>query len=259
MANAAILAVNLADAASVTADSEALSMPASLLQNVHVRKRWRSTAATAAILCDLGASLSPDTFGLFGLTVGAGATCRLRVSTVDATGAAGDALDTGVLTSSSAWFDPDYGAFVYASAAVTGRYVRFDLADAGADYVEAGRLVAGVRTAFGANFTPGSTRGRVDLSRRTRTQGGQMLLDRKPKARTLALDFDFLTAAEWAATLEAADRDNGLTDDVLLILDPTGDNVARDAIWGLLTDLSPVAFTAIPDIVSKQYRLEERL
>ena len=260
MANASILSVNLADAGVVTADSEAEAMPASLLQVEHVRKRWRGDGPAAYVVCDLGALHDVDTVALLGMTVGDAATVRLRISTADATGAAGDALDTGVLTSASEWFDPDYGALVYAGAAVvSGRYVRIDLAETDALYLEAGRLVVGERITFEANFRPGSARGRNDLSRKTRTQGGQTLIERKARPRTLDLAFDWVTLAEWEAIVEPVDRDRGVTEDVLVILDAEGDNVPRDAVWGLLSDISPVAFTAIPDVFTKQYRLEERL
>lgn len=269
MANASILATNLADDGVVSADAEEDTMPASLLQVTHVRKRFRSSNPSVAILCDLGALADVDTVALLGLASSLGtrrekpsaaATVRLRISTVDATGAAGDALDTGVLASGSQWFDHAYGSLVWAgAAAVSGRYIRLDFADAGADYVEAGRLVAGERATFSANFRPGSGRGRTDLSRKTQTQGGQTLIERKARRRTLDLAFDWVTLADWEAIVEPIDRDSGVTEDILVILDAEADNVPQGAIWGLMADISPVSFAAIPDVFSKQYRIEERL
>lgn len=260
MANASVLTENLADSGTITADVEEEAMPVSYLQVQHVEKRWRAVAAAATVLCDLGASSAIDTVALLGMTVGSTATVRIRISTADATGAAGDALDTGVLASGSQWFDATYGSVVYAGAAVvTGRYVRIDIAEAGAVMIEAGRLVVGARSTFTYNFTPGSSRGRNDLSRRKRTEGGQMLVERKRRPRTLSLDFDFVTAAQWQAIVEPIDRDIGLTDDILFVIDAESGNVPRDAVWGFVTDLTAVPYTAIPDIVTKQYRLEERL
>lgn len=253
------LRTNLADAGTVAADTEVSAMPATLVQGVHVRKRWRSTANAAYLLCDLGASLAPNSFALFGLTINPGATCRLRVSTADATGAAGDALDTGALADGSTYLDANYGSFVWIGDAVTGRYVRFDLSDPAGSFVEAGRMVVGVRSALAANFVPGSARGRTDLSRRVRTEGGQTLIQRRAVARTLDLSFDWIEHAEWESLVEPIDRDSGLTEDILAIVDENSSNLPRDSVWGLVSDTSPVGFTPIPDVYSKQYRIEERL
>lgn len=260
MSNAAILFRNLADAAFVSASDAVAGMPASLLQVEHVRKVWRVEGASAYVLCDFGAAVDLDTVGLFGMNAGATATVQLRLSTADATGAAGDALDTGALASGSQFFDADFGSLVWAgAAAVTGRYLRIDIAQAGAAYLEAGRLVAGERAAFAANFTPGSGRGRIDPSIRTTTLGGGTLLDRKRRKRFLDLSFDWVTAAEWAAIVEPIERERGLTDDVLVMTNDESDNLPRDAVWGLLADLSPAQFTGIVDVVATKYRVEERL
>lgn len=255
----AFLRTNLTDAGTVTAETQVTAMPASLVQGVHVRKRWRSTANAAYLLCDLGASLAPNSFALFGLTLNAGATCRLRVSTVDSTGAAGDALDTGALADGSTYLDADYGSFVWLGDAITGRYVRFDLSDPAGAFVEAGRMVVGVRASLAANFVPGSARSRVDLSRRARTEGGQTLIQRRARFRTLDLSFDWVEQAEWETLVEPIDREAGLTEDILAIVDENSTNLPRDTVWGLVSDMSPVGFTPIPDVYSKQYRIEERL
>lgn len=268
MANAAVLWTNLADAddAVITADSEATTMPVSRLQTEHVRKGYRSVGTPAAIICDLGESKTIDTVALLGMfsattgePMGPTSTVRLRISTADATGAAGDALDTGTLTFGSQWFDYRYGAFVYAGDEVSGRYVRIDVDDPGAGYVDAGRLVIGCRTAFATNFIPNSARGWNDYSSVSRSQGGQKHFDRRPKARTLDINFDAVTATEWAAVVEEIDRDKGITEDMLWIIDPSSTNVARDSIWGTMVDISPSIFTQIVELYTKAYRLEERL
>lgn len=257
MANAALLYENLADVGAISASGAVASMPASLLLNPHIQKRWRCLGASAYFVCDLGASQAPDVIALLGLTLGASGTVRLRVSTDDATGAEGDSLDTGVLTSSSAYFDPDYGAFIYVGDAAEGRYIRFDLADAGAAYLEAGRLVAGVRTAFETNYSQASSRGWQDPSRKTKTEGGQTLVQRRPKFRLFDFGFDFVT--QWASLVEVVDRRCGTTEDVMLIENPESDNLPRDCVWGQVADLTPIALTPISDVVTKQYRIEERL
>lgn len=260
MSNAALLWRNLADAGLLTASAAVSGMPVSQLQGEHVRKPWRAAGASAHVICDFGAAVDLDTVGLFGITAGASATARLRLSTADATGAAGDALDTTAVASGTQFFDVDHGALVWAgAAAVTGRWLRIDLAEPGAAHLEAGRIVAGARTAFATNFAPGSGRGRIDPSIRTATLGAGTLIDRRRSRRFLDLGFDWVTAAEWADIVEPIERERGLTDDVLVMIDPESTNLPRDTVWGLLSDMSPSQFTAIPDLVSTRYRVEERL
>lgn len=262
MANAALLYNNLADAGSVTASTAAALMPVSrLLAGVspHIEERWRSSAEPAYFICDLGSSKSVDTVAVFGLTVAAGSTFRVRGSTADATGAAGDAFDSTVL-STGTYFDPAYGAIVWLrSAPATCRYIRVDLVDTPASYVEAGRLVVGARTAFTYNFAPGMARAWVDRSRKVKTSGGQSLIWVDNKFRTIDLNLEWVTAAQRDSLLEAIDLANGQHVDVLLILDTDSTNLPRDSIWGLISEPSPTLATAIPDIVSRSFKIEERL
>ncbi|KRE08168.1 hypothetical protein ASE61_00690 [Bosea sp. Root670] len=82
---------NLADAGSLAASSGAARMPVSLLQNVHVARKWRSLDGAAQFLiCDLGSLQMLDTIGLFGLTLALGHVARIRVSALDNTGLVGD-------------------------------------------------------------------------------------------------------------------------------------------------------------------------
>lgn len=259
MANAAIAYENLADAATVTAQTAASLMPVTRVQNEHVRRRWRSTANSAWLLCDLLANTAIDTIGLFGLTLASGATIRIRVSTSAGGATSGDLLDVTVDTS-DAEFDENYGALVYlCAAALTGRYVRFDITDSAASYVEAGRLFVGNRTEFTYKYGPGSSRGWTDPSARQKTLGGQTLIDDRPPYRFLDLSFDWVTEAQRDGLVETIDRVNGRRVDVLLIENTESTNLPMHSVWGLVTELTPAVATAIPDIFSKQYRVEERL
>lgn len=261
MANAAIAHENLADAGSLTATSEAFLLPVLNLQDPHIGRRWRSETGSESCILDLGAMTSIDTIRLSGLTGSVGETVRLRLSTVDTSGAAGDVLDTGILASgATAYFDIDYGTLCYLLAAPTScRYVRIDLADVGADYVEAGRLFVGLREAFTYNFVPGATIGWVDRSKRQEARGGQTLIWNDNSYRQVEINLEWVTEAQRYGIVETLDRVNGQNTDVLLILDTDSDNLARDSIWGLVSDLTPVAFTNLIGIFTKQYRVKERL
>jgi hypothetical protein len=253
MASAAIAYRNLADDALLTVSSQELSLPALNLQNAHVARRWRTLFASGNVTFDLGALVSLDTIGVFGMTMSSAGTIRARVSSVDPTGAAGDLYDSGVVA-----VDSDYNVHLsLLTVPVSGRYVRFDLADSGS-YVEAGRVFVGLRTSFGINFDYGWQRAYVDRSIRTKTRGGQTLVWHDNNYRTLDLTFGFLSVAERNGLVETIDRVNGQNTDVLFITDPESSNLARDSIWGLISNLSPVVQPMF-DRFSKQYQIEERL
>jgi hypothetical protein len=255
MANAAIAYNNLADAGVIVASDQELTLPASNLQNPHVARRWRSRFAPAFALVDLGAATPIDTVALFGMTLGAAGTVRARISSSDATGAAGDVFDSGTVP-----VDANYGTYIgLLGAPASGRYVRFDLADTGAAFVEAGRVFVGTRTAFTYNHIYGWQRGWVDRSVRTKTRGGQTQIWNDNQYRTLDLTFDFVTEAQMNDLVEAIDVANGQRKDVLMIRDPASSNLARDSIWGLISDLTPASQPTFFDIYSREYKLEERL
>lgn len=173
---------------------------------------------------------------------------------------AADVLDTGALASGSLNWDADYGSFVYLAAApVSGRYVRIDLADPTAAYVEAGRLVVGLREALATNFAPGSQFDWVDPSVVRRSKGGQFLTWQRPGYRSANLTFGWVSDAQRRDLIERLGRVAGRHEDVLLVLDPDeAASLPYVTIWGLIADASPAAWTEIADLHSKQFRIEER-
>lgn len=255
MANAAIAYINLADAGSfLSVSSQTTTMTIANLFNRHVQRRWRSTTNSANFVLDLGGSKSIDTAGLFGMTMTAAGTIRVRLSTADTTGAAGDAYDSGVVAVNSS-----YGAHVsLMPAPVTARYVRIDLSDASATFVEAGRLFIGVRSSLTYNFSYGWQKGFMDRSIRTKTRGGQTQVFIDNSYRMLDVTFATLSAAERNALIEEVDRVNGQNTGVLFIIDPDSAVLARDSIWGLIVEPTTVSESHF-GVFTKQYKIEERL
>ncbi len=231
MARAALLYRNLADSAVLSAGSSSSRLPPALLQDPQLGVVWRSALGTSAtwLLADLGAARSIDTVVLLNSNLSASATRRLRLSTSDATGAAGDVHDSGT---GLAGIDPDYGAFfALRPAPVTCRYVRLDLADASLDWLEAGRLIIGRRWQPERNFRTGWARGVIDASEVTETRGGDEWIEERPSRRLMSIELPALTQAEYrehGVQIEAG----GIKRDILLISDPDSDNLGRDSIWG---------------------------
>jgi hypothetical protein len=252
MSNNAIIAyVNLADAGSVTASSQALLLPVSNLKVPHIARKWRGGNGTSDyFICDLGSSQSVDTLAVLGLTANQ---IRLRISSSDATGASGDLFDSGVVG-----VDQNYLSNIsLLSAPVSGRYVRVDLTTTG-QFVEAGRLFVGLRTQFAYNFIPGWQRMWTDLSTRTKTLAGQTQVFPRGVFRTYTVNFDFLRQADRDGFVETIDMINAMKVDVLFVSNPASTNLSRDSVWGLMTAISPVVQPSVLTF-TKQYTIEERL
>jgi hypothetical protein len=260
MANAAIAYSNLADAGNLSTSSQSPTMPIANLQNPHIAVKWRSTVNDAYFIVDLLSAQSIDTILVRGIEASVSATIRVRVSLADSSVAVGELADSTALADGSAYFDLDYGALVYTLAApVTARYVRVDITDSAASYVEAGRLFVGLRTTFTYNYNWGWSLGYTDRSIKIKSRGGQTLVLPDNSFRTITVDFGWVSSAQRYGIVETVDRINGQNTDILLITDTASTNLARDSIWGLATGISTITNPALADIFGKQYQIEERL
>lgn len=264
MGNAAICGINLADLGRIGASSQVLAMSSGLIQSPHVEQRWRAQTNAASFVVDLLSLQEIDTIALRGLTMGSNGTVRLRASSADASGEAGDILDLAVAQGSQ-HLDTRYGALTYLfDDPEEVRYIRFDLYDPDALMVECGRAFVGLRTAFTYNFAYGWQVQWVDRSTRQKSRGGQTLTWQDNKYRVLDLSFEHVTEDQRFGIVEEIDRDNGLTQDVFVITDTASANLARDSILGLVSDITPViqpvgVWDANGPLYAKQYKIEERL
>lgn len=263
--------VNLFDSATVTVAGAAADMPASFLQQVDVGRKCRVVGTSMAILATYATNQSADTFALFGVgdaDVAAGAflssgTGRLRLSSSDATGAAGDVYDTTAL---SGLVDPNYQSLIHrASAIKTGwKFARWDLAQSGASYVQAGRGFIGTRTQVAYNFVAGAQCTVVDPSTKKTTDGGQTKIRVRPKYRVYEFNLQWVTEAQATSLVRAIDLANGAHVDLLMIFDPTSSNLGADSCWGLVDSVDPVSIPGVFDsagglIRSRAYKIVERL
>src|SRR5262245_54879167 len=98
---AALVITNLVDAETtiLSASNFVASAPPERLREEHVGRKWRDNAASTYILADLATSQSIDTVALLGVSdLGSSSSFQLRLSSVDATGVAGDIFNSGTLT-----------------------------------------------------------------------------------------------------------------------------------------------------------------
>lgn len=260
MSNAVLAYENYADAGSVTVSASLTLTPAIRLtsQFPQVAIKCRNTGENQwRVIVDLGQTRTFDVFGLLGTNLGSDAIDRIRLSTVDATAIAGDAYDSGPI---AAAIDAKYGALIRrAPAPVSGRYVGFDVQQAGVPYIEAGRVICAPSLQVEINFSPGWQRNRTDLSKRTESLSGTEYVDRRPQRRLWDVSFDFLNRAEADGFFESMSHAVGESDDVLLIAFPDSDNLGRDSIWGRLSATPVVAPYAMPNKFSKRMSIRETL
>jgi hypothetical protein len=265
MANPALLYENKADSGTLTASSWIASAPPSVLQNHHVRRRWMGRDGdTEQLVLDFGALTSIDTIALFGLAgfFSGGAqrnlseNCirRVRVSTVDPQ--AGDVHDSGA---AAGFIKSAYASLVELLATPQmARYVAVDLSEAGAEALLGGRFVAGLRNPFTYTFSWDWAEGYVDLSRRKKSAGGQLFIERDDRYRILEMTFDWVSEADRRGFLNEMDRINGMSRDILIIIDPASTDLTRDTIWGVPPDLSRFRQRQL-GLFNKTLSIEERL
>lgn len=211
------------------------SMPASNLQDAQprLRARFLADAGAFAILADAGAAVEVGAVLLASTTLQAADTLRLRGSTADATGAAGDALDVTLTATAS---DAGQGQVVRpVSPGAAFRYLRVDITCASGSVRDIGLLVAGPLLTLEVGIQ-GLTEGRVPFGQAlenpftgTRHDVPAPLGDPRFIGGALSL----LTQAEYLALRDAI---FAATD--ALVVPNTSDTQAeinRRSVWGRLT------------------------
>ncbi len=266
IARAQILFRNLADDGSVTASSWIASAPPARLQNHHTTRRWQGrNGDTESVLLTWDSAQSIDCVALFKCAgifddelspLTAAATTRVRVSSADLTGLAGDLYDSG--TAAGRINAAEAGLVCLLPAPVAARAVLIDVSQATATALLAGRLVAGLRDRFTISFSYGWTYGLADLSRKAKSAGGLTFVDRDDRYRIMSANFSALDPADRYGFVRDIDRLNGISQDVLFITDPASADVPADSVWGLMQDMSPPAQPSFA-LYSKSYTIEERL
>jgi hypothetical protein len=259
---AAVAYINLSDLGTVTASSSIALAPPATLQNPHVARKWRGrNGDTEVLVIDLLSVQPIDTVLLRGLNLSAAGITRLRISAADTSAQTGDLYDSTVQTG---LVDPAYQTLLFLlPAPVSGRYLRIDLSQPGAAYLEAGRLFVGLRQQFGINFSWGWNEQWVDRSRESESRGGQTYIDPDVSYRVWSLSFDYLTEDEKNQIIVELDRLNGIRTDFLMIADPASANLGRSSIWGRGKDVAPIfqpiGFTDSGGMFTKSFKIYERL
>lgn len=218
----------------MTTSTELPTLPALNLQHPFLSpNRWRSTANTATINADFGASYPVGVVALLKSNLTAAATFRLQLSANS--DMSSPTYDTGV-SQIAAGVDTNYGHLIHILAvAQAGRYLRLELTDASLSYIEAGRLWAGTKFQPTHNFAYDYRRTTIDSTRFAESEGGQTWVEVGVTKDEVRLHFEAFTDVEMQTDF-AAIRKLGRHKDILAVLNPASTNLGRDSIFGSIME-----------------------
>ncbi|MCA3332614.1 MAG: hypothetical protein INF63_16440, partial [Roseomonas sp.] len=178
-----------------SAQAAIATMPITNLQDPQPRRRVRLMGSSATITADLGAEVPLDCVALISTTLGAGALVQARLSNV--ANFSVTAADTGLLNAEAQ--DESQGNVVLVfPAPVTARYLRIDLNDGAAPFMDIGLLVAGQLWRLLRGTAYGIREGRVMLDRRDRNPytGAEFSVPAIVNPRMAAFTLPALSTAE---------------------------------------------------------------
>lgn len=217
---------NLADSAVLSASSASGSLTVGKLLIADVQDIWRAASSPAWFVADLGTAATVGAVGLMNSNAIPSDAVRLRVSSADPTGAAGDVYDTGSFLAPISIKKRLMALFI--EPAVSGRYVRIDLSQASAP--EVGRLYIGPTWTPTRNRAFGAEPAWRDWSSETLTRGLNLIRDRRARQKGFSFSLRGLTQAEVDGEIETLNEDIGTSADILVCLDV--DQPATKTIWG---------------------------
>jgi hypothetical protein len=245
---------NLIDTATLSTSSTASGFAVANLADEDIKKIWRaSSGASAWILADLLSSVSIGIVALVNTNLGLTTSVQVRLSTTDATGASGNAYNSGVIPAAC---DPTYRLFVHVlPSPASGRYLRID---GTLSTFEAGRWVAGPRFQPTRNLSFGAEDIFQDHSRITNSLSGVRWIDREEIQRGVRGTFNGLNVTEARGEIREINRVLGVNRDFLMLRDASSTNKGRDSLWGYLAQ--PLSYVQeLPDFIRADLEMWNRL
>jgi hypothetical protein len=219
---------NLADAGTVTASSALSALSADRVQAEDIEDVWRAATNPAWLLADLGSEMTVGIAALINSNAGLTDTARVRVSTVDASGSAGDAYDSGVFVTA---IDTVHEKLIhFIEPGVSGRYVLIDL-DQG-ETPEAGRLFIARGWTPTHNFSFGWEPLSRDWSISTMSLGLNLFKDKKRKQEGARFILNGITEDEYENQIRPLNRLAGTSREILVCRDINAANLGAMTYWG---------------------------
>lgn len=259
---AAFVFVNAATAASITASSSLTLAPPSKLQTDHVGEKWRTETDTAYLTIALAANTTIDSIGLFGLSLTTAGITRVRCSLSDVSAQDGAVYDSGSVAGRVSAYYGNLVALMPASASV--RYIRIDISEPGAAFVEAGFLMIGLKNQVTINFAFGASDAPIDPSVVTLAPfSGAEWIDQRQSYREWDFNFDFLNETERFGWVEDLDRLIGASKNIMMVRKCDSTNLGRDTLCGRVSNAPPTlnreGFISGGLAYSKAYKIKQRL
>jgi hypothetical protein len=203
---------------------------------------WQTPAgATSAhVVVDAGAAVAWGAFGLFNANLTPAATVRWRVGSDPAF--ATWAYDSGTPSGTVA---AGYRQSLHMPPTTqTARYMRVDIADPTnpEGVLRVAQMFAGAVRRPVRNFGFESAFARVSEFPAARTRGGQVIPDFRWAERAWAISFPSLADADVWSLAQELQRSAETGGNVLFVPFPSGADVSREAVFGLLSGASPVGW-----------------
>jgi hypothetical protein len=220
----------------LTASSFLELLAPSLLQNYNLHVGWRAVPGVedVTLFADLGASTTIGVMALLEFNGNPGASFRVRMSNSDPTAGTGEVYDSGTLTGA---FDPLFRHFVHLlPAPAAARYLRLDISQPSAEFIQAGGWVAGPTWQTSCSYKHGFSLGAEDADTITVTLGGSEWVTEGFSRRRFRGEWPRLTKAEVDTHGAFITQVVGRRLPILLIKDPAGDNLGLETIFGRLQD-----------------------
>jgi hypothetical protein len=218
-----------------SAQANVPSMPLANLQDAQPRRRARLNAASATLDVDLLAALPVDYVALLSTTLSANALIRVRLANVSSFATV--LADTGTINA-AAQDEAQGNVVLVLPAPITARYLRIDLTDDAAAFMDIGLLVVGPLWRLQRGTAYGIREGRVMLDRRDRNPftGAEFPVPAIVNPRMAAFTLSALSIAEARNQHRDLLRRLGAAGDALWIAE-LGDGMAarnRRAVWGAM-------------------------
>lgn len=292
---------NRGDGGTFTNGSEVATLPATNLKDRQRTKVWRTqvvtapsqattatrdtTAARTWLEVDLGVPYLIDVVALLSNNISQSGTWRARIATAADFNLSSIVYDSAEV---SAW--PQLGGFgslpwgvfnwgdqlsaaelsyykidslLVLPAAKVGQYLRIDINDPtnSAGYIQAGRLVIGPGWQPSVNMDVGWQIGWQDDSEVSRTLGGQIYVDERPRYRIARVTLAQLSETEmYANAFDFIDRRKGISGDILFIPQPSQPSLfIHEVLYGRMRTLSPITNPQVGDVRAKDFEIEELL
>jgi hypothetical protein len=256
-----ILADDTIKSATLAATSTASGFSVNNLKNDRRASTWRSTAITSQTITATWSSAQTINFvGIAFANFLVGSTVRARLFTN--TGDASPVVDSGVKTIDFVYPPPAgfsannlscfaYGGGNYYSLQVTQAAVKklelILVNPSGVDaFIETSRIVAGKSVDFSNCLNYGASFGLDDLTQARRTDGGNLIIDRRPVARSASLNLSMLNPTERAAMREIMRKNGRHTPVYISAHESAADSATRTdmQIYGNFDDLSGMSLDA---------------